>query len=104
FANILGQVPRASEVNHGSPLAMGAAQSRRTAYALPSPREKPNIPHALCCGGAGGGVPTKQKYPWGKVFLWGEMFFLCLFSFSAFPMGFLFTLHMAVAERLYASP
>ncbi|ORC82353.1 uncharacterized protein TM35_000931110 [Trypanosoma theileri] len=86
---------------------MRAVQSRRPAYALPPPgKSQTYLTH--CCGG----VPKNQntfeaKCSYGGKCSYGakcsyeaKCFFCTYFSFSAFPMDFLSTPHMAVAERL----
>ncbi|ORC86470.1 uncharacterized protein TM35_000281860 [Trypanosoma theileri] len=72
---------------------MRAVQSRHPAYALPSLREAKHTSHIVVVGQ---GVGCQQtKIPMGR-----NVFIVHHFSFSAFPMDFLFTPHMAVAERL----
>ncbi|ORC86864.1 uncharacterized protein TM35_000251600 [Trypanosoma theileri] len=83
-----------SEVNHGAPLAMRAVQSRRPVCAFHPFRKAKHTSHIVLVGRAAGSQQTKNTYE-------AICSFCTCFSFSAFPMDFLFTPHMAaVAERL----
>ncbi|ORC86468.1 uncharacterized protein TM35_000281840 [Trypanosoma theileri] len=84
FANILGQVPRTSDANHGAPLATRAVHPRRPAYALPSPRETKHTSHIVVVGQAV--VCQQTKIPMGRNALMGKVFLLyTIFPFLHFP-------------------
>ncbi|ORC91883.1 uncharacterized protein TM35_000054790 [Trypanosoma theileri] len=62
---------------------MRAVPSRRPAYPLPSPREKPNILHTLLWWGRRWGS-NKPKYLWGEMFCLDFTVFLFCIS-HGFP-------------------